>query len=162
MSNRLWTCHKRGRDCARSATGYGLGQILRFTKMHWIWTMSKFWVAQEDFLIFINASNWVTRGKARASSSSLIIRAFFFENYEYVPQCRLWSSCPVRSPVLTTVILRTYETYETNLCPCPEGLSLVSIPESRCLPNIGLVFRWHWGCVLLIFIVFLAGTYIPM
>lgn len=53
MSHWLWTCHERGRDCAASAIGYGLGQILGFTKMHWLWTMNKLWVAQEDFLIFI-------------------------------------------------------------------------------------------------------------
>lgn len=37
------------------------------------------------------------------------------------------------------------DTFFFLLMPC-----LSSIPESRCLPNIGLVFGWHWGVYLLI------------
>jgi hypothetical protein len=139
----IWTCCKRAKAVAQWATGYELAikgvEIVHNQPLVMDW--DKFWVSQrctgyeqwtsfglhKKIFWFSLCFQLSHEGKARVSSLSLIICAFFLENYEYVPQFTLWSSCPVRSPVLTTVIMRTYETYELNLHPCPEGLSLLKI-----------------------------------
>jgi hypothetical protein len=139
MSHWLWTCHKRGRDCApSSAIGYGLGQILGFTKMHWLWTMNKLWVAQEEFLIFI-----MLPIESLGQGQSII---FVFDHLcdfswkimnMFHNAHTLRSSCPVRSAILTTVTMRTYNKVLLSIfaralgwvTPLEWGLSRISTPQ---------------------------------